>query len=165
MVIYFIKTHDTIQRNVHQETSYLAARKREDEFAIDDLVMDEEHDELFRRLFNEAKANIILFISPLYIAKTPTDLSPVFAEYKDYRQDRDFLLWLNMPKTFPVQYQKSIDTKIQQYMVDYIVGRWLENKSPNDAVVYLTRLDRTVLEINNYLKRRNGRLAKKPSFP
>lgn len=172
MIITFVHSHDTIQRYVHQETSYLAKRRfRENTQGeaiemMDELVMDSEHDYLFRRLFQEAKSEIIFVIKPAFIADTPTDLKSVFAEYPDYRRDRDFALYLDVPNTFPVQYHKSIDTKIQQYLIDYILWRWLETKAPEEAATFKARLEKLVLEINNLLNRKYGYYPhKKPSFP
>lgn len=171
MIIYFVQTHDTIKRYVHEETSYIAERTfRENTQGeaiemLDELVMDEEYDHLFRRLFAEAKSDVIYSISPIYLAETPTDLSSVFLEYHDFRADRDFSLWLDVPTTFPMQYKKTIDTKIQQYIIYYIMWKWLDTKMPEIAVTYKIDIDRLKLEINNLLRRRMNIPTKRPSFP
>lgn len=177
-VLFFYYTHDNIQKLVKQETSYLAERrsdtplKQGDNFGSqsgelfnDLLVMDEEYDVLFRRLFDEAHAEIILRIPSKYLAPTPTDLTPTLHEFPDFSKDRDFSLWLTMHCDFPMQYKKSIDIKLQQFIVDYICYRWLENKSPRDASGYFGRLEKTMDDINRLMMRKVKPLKRLPSFP
>jgi hypothetical protein len=114
---------------------------------------------------NDAKAEIINNISSNYMIDTPTDLEAVYTEFPDFRQDRDFNLWLNMHADFLLQYRKSIETKMQQYMIDYICYRWLETKSPNDAATYFSRLDGTLADIRQMLIRKRNPIKRKPSFP
>ena len=155
MILFFLYTHDNIQKLVKQETSYIAERRasptlnqgenfgsQAGELYNDLLVMDEEYDILFKRLFDEAHAEIVFNISSRHLAETPTDLEPVFREFPDFSQDRDFPLWLDVDGSFPMQYKKSIDIKIQQFIVDYICWRWLETKSPADAAFFHSAKDR-----------------------
>lgn len=170
MIIYFIFSHDSIQKAVKQETSLLAERKTIDtqngeRSFFEELVMDEEYDILFRRLFLEAHAEIMKIIPPKFLNSTPTDLSSTFTEFQDFRQDRDFALWLNTKCDFTEQYKKSIGIKIQQFLVDYICWRWLETKSPQDAITYYSRLNKNLLLIKELLFRIIHPLRKKPSFP
>lgn len=170
MIIYFIFSHDLIQKAVKLETSLLAKRRNiptQDgvESLFDDLVMDEDYDVLFRRLFAEAHAEVVRTIPPKMIEPTPTDLSSIFTEFEDFRQDRDFALWVDVNCDFPMQYKKSIDTKIEMYLIDYICYRWFETKSPQDSMTYYSRLNTTLNEIVRLLTRRTIPLQKKPSFP
>ncbi|NDV46106.1 hypothetical protein D0T49_03500 [Paludibacter sp. 221] len=171
MILFFIYTHDLIQQLVKQETSLLAERRFTElkdgskESLFDKLVMDEEYDVLFRRLFGEAHADIITKIPVNYLADTPTDLEPVYREFPDFSVDRDFNLYLEMHNDFPLQFRKSIDIKIQQYLIDNICYRWLETKSPNDAATYYSRLDKAIEDIKSLLIRRTTPLRRKPSFP
>lgn len=179
MILFFIYTKDLIQRAVKMETSLLAERRpsptqsqppsgsplTEVEMYNDTLVMDEEYEELFRRLFFQAHAEVILHIPSNYLTDTPTDLAPVFREFPDFRQDRDFALWLRMHDDFPVQYKKSIDIKIEQLLIDYICYRWFETKSPQDAMTYYSRLEPTADEIKRLLVRKEGPMRRLPSLP
>lgn len=171
MILYFIHTKDNIQSAVKQETSLLAERRYrelkggEREELLDELVMDEEYDDLFKRLFRQAHAELITNISSNYLAETPTDLSPVFSEFPDFRQDRDFSLWLDMHEDFPPQYRKSIDIKTEQFLIDYVCYRWLENKSPNDARYFLLRQEKTLEDIKRLLVRKIIPMRRRPSFP
>lgn len=182
MIIFYLYSKDLIQRGVKMETSYLAERRPyphpapavsdlpdsenlRGEMYNELLVMDEEYDELFRRLFFQARAEISANIASRYLSNTPTDLEPVYREFPDFRQDRDFALWLDMPCDFPLQYQKSIDIKIEQFLIDYVCWRWLETKSPADAVTYQARLEQLKEDIRLLLVRRDGGIRRKPSLP
>ena len=171
MILFFVYTHDLIQKLVKMETSLLAARqtvrtKEGDVIEMaDHLVMDEDHETQFRKLYFDARAEIVLHIPAVNLAETPTDLSPVLREFQDFSTDRDFCLWLKLHEDWPTQYQKSIDTKIQSYLVDYICYRWLEKISPNNAASYFGRLDKTVDDIQRMLVRRVNGVRRLPSFP
>ena len=167
MIIFFVITKDMLAKAVELETSLLAERRRDasGEEMLADLVMHDDYDVLFKRLMNDAKAEIINNISSNYMIDTPTDLEAVYTEFPDFRQDRDFNLWLNMHADFLLQYRKSIETKMQQYMIDYICYRWLETKSPNDAATYFSRLDGTLADIRQMLIRKRNPIKRKPSFP
>lgn len=171
MILFFIYTHDNIQQRVKEETSLLGERRRRvrsdgiEVELFDEIVFDEEYESLFRRLFLEAHAELLTGISSNYLKDTPTDLTPVFREFPDYRQDRDFLLWLNMPCDFTEQYRKSIDVKIEQFIIDYICWRWLETKSPQDAATYFGRWNDAKEKVKKMLARKNCPISRLPSFP
>jgi len=167
MIIYFIYTKDVVQKAVKRETSLLAERRRTAEGAelLDELVMDEEYDITFKALMNDAHAEIILNLAAHYLIDTPTDMEPVFQEFPDFRQDRDFNLWLNMHADWPTQYRKAVDIKLLSYIIDYICYRWLETKSPNDAQTYYSRLDKTIDDVKRMLTRKTVPLRRYPSFP
>lgn len=171
MQIYFVFTHDLIQKGVKLETSYLAVRRKQQteggalEEMLNELVMDEDHEVLFKRLFLQAHAEVISKISVNYLMDTPTDLQSVYTNFSDFREDRDFVLFLNMHWDFPLQYKKSIEVKLEQYLIDYICYRWLETKSPDDAVTYKARLEPTLTEIRVLLVRKTQPLKRMPSFP
>ena len=173
MVLFFIYTHDNIQKAVKMETSLLAERRASyadggqmsGEMYNDLLIMDEEYEALFKRLFLQAHAEVIKNIPVGYLKNTPTDLEPIYREFPDFRQDRDFVLWLILPETFPLQYKKSIDIKIEQFIIDYICWRWLENKSPQDANFYFVRLEQLVGDWKKLLANRTVGMRRMPSFP
>jgi len=166
MTIFFIYTKDTIQKAVKRETSLLAERRRDQQGQelLDELVMDEEYDITFKQLMNDAHAEIILNLAAHYLAETPTDLAPVFIEFPDFRQNRDFSLWLNMHEDWPKNYFKSVDIKLQGYITDYVCYRWLETKSPNDAATYFSRLNKTIDDVQRMLVRKTIPLRRYPCF-
>lgn len=160
-MIILLYTHDNIQKLVKAETSYVA--ERTDDF--DMYVMDEEYDIQFKRLFEEAHSDVITHIASKYLKDTPTDLEPAYREFPDFSQDRDFILWLDMPDTFTPQYRKSIDTKIQQYIVDYICCRWFETKLPQISASYFRRLAPTIEDVQRMMSRTVVPFRRLPSFP
>jgi hypothetical protein len=171
MIIFLMCTGDNIQKQVEMETSLLAERRRREfkdgtsEELLDELVMDEEYEILFKRLFNEGGAEVVKGISSNYLVGTPTDMEAVWREFPDFSQDRDFYLWLNMHDDFVLQYKKSIQVKLQQFLIDYVCWRWLETKSPDDAKTYLARLGVTMGDIQKLLIRKERPLRRLPSFP
>lgn len=171
MTVFYIITGDTLSKAVKLETSLLAMRRKKQQpdgslrEMLDELVLDEDNAILFKRLMNEAHADIITNISSNMLADTPTDMEPVLTEFPDFRQDMDTILYLNMHNDWPMQYKKSVDIKIRQYMIDYICWRWLETKSQEDAVTYQSRLYDTLESIRHLLVRKTGGLRIYPSWP
>ena len=171
MVFTFMYSHDNLQRLVKEETSLLAERRDEitkdgqtiDRFGL--LVMDEEYETMFRRLFSEASAELMTVIPVRLVQHTPTDLLPVFNEFPDFSKDRDFVLFLAMPHNFAPQYKHSIDALIQRFLIDYICWRWFETKSPVDAETYFNRLEKTKRDILDLLNKEFGVMMRMPSFP
>jgi len=169
MLIFSVHTKDNIQQGVKQETSHLAERRFKEtsngtQDMFNELVMDEAHDIAFKRYFNQAHAEIMKYIPPEYLHGTPTDLTPVLREFPDFRQDRDFNLWLIAPIGFLPNYRKSIDIKIEQFLIDYICYRWLETKSPNDAMAYFARLEKTMRDVLSFLRRSIKPVRRIPSW-
>ena len=160
MTIYFIITHDHIQQHVKMETSMVAAHKPEVGDVVDVLIMDEDHDPMFRQLFEQAHAEVISKMPVNYLMDTPTDIA-----LDNFRADRDFVLFLNMPDTFPLQYKKSVGIMMNQFFTDYVCYRWLETKSPQDAQTYAQRSQTMMQKIQLLLARRTVAPRLRPSFP
>ena len=180
MIFFFVYTHDRIQNGVKEETSLIAVRRNYvpptdrrgaqvniagGQPLFKELVMDEAYDTMFRRLFLEAHAEVVKVIPTRYLQTTPTDLTPVYHEFPDFHKDRDFLLFVDVGDNYPPQYRKSIDILIQRYLIDYICYRWFETKSPEDAVTFFGRLEKTTQDIVNLLNKRKGGIQRIPSFP
>lgn len=166
MIIFFILTRDMLQKAVKLETSILAKnRKDKDNNERLDLVMDDEfaNDIMFKRLMQDGHAEVIQNLSVNFLMDTPTDLQDVMTEFPDFSQDRDFCLFLNVSNNWSTQYRKSTDIKLQQYMIDYISYRWLENKSPDDASAYYSRLNKTIDDIQSLLVRTTVPLKRTPT--
>lgn len=146
--LVYLFTHDLIQQDVKQETSLIAERRTavnrqtgEEKPLYEQLVMDEEYDYLFRRLFGEAQAEVMAAIPSRCLRETPTDLKPLVLEHREYDDNRDWLLVLHTPEAFSRQYRKALDSTIEGLLVDYICWRWLETKSAEDAQWYLARIE------------------------
>lgn len=145
-----------LQNAVKQETSLLAVRRNTQNAdgsvieKFDELVMDEAYEILFKRLMNDAKSDIILNLSSNMIANTTTDIGS--------SDSNQFTLTLDMHADWPIQYQKTVDNKLQQYLIDYICYRWFETKSQNDAATYYNRLHGTLEDIRRLLVRKKNPL-------
>ncbi len=170
MKVTYIITGDLLAKAVKQETSLLAVRRNKEykdgtiENMMDVLVMDEDYEITFKRLMLDGKADIILNISSNMIVDTPTDLIPAYSEFPDFRQDRDFILHLNMHEDWPIQYKKTVENKIQQYLIDYICYRWFETKSPNDSAIYFSHLTPTIEDVRRLLVRKKIPLQIQPTI-
>ena len=170
MTIVLIYTNHNIFSGVKAETSLLAARRfREttqgEASMFDELVFDEEYEVMFKRLFSQAHAEVMKYIPPQYIDDTPTDIDVVYREFADFSQEDDWVLYLGVQGGFIGQYRKSIDIKIEQFLIDYICWRWLETKSPTDAIFYLNRLEPTMRDVLRLLARRGEPVRRIPNFP
>ena len=166
MIVPFIFTRDMLQKAVKLETSILAKHRKTKEGAeMLDLVMDEEFANgiMFKRLMQDAHAEVVQNLSVNFLADTPTDMQTVLTQFPDFTQDRDFFLFLNMHDDWPTQYRKTTDIKLQQYLIDYISYRWLETKSPNDAATYYARLHKTIDDIQSLLCRKTIPLRRIPT--
>lgn len=155
----YLFTHDLIQQDVKQETSLIAERRfavnkktGEETPLYEQLVMDEEYDYLFRRLFNEAQAAVISVIPSRCLKDTPTDLKPLL-EHREYDDNKDWLLVLRAPERFAPQYRKALDSEIEGLLVDLICFRWLETKSPEDAQGYFVRSEQRKEAIKKILSK------------
>lgn len=140
-------THDLIQQDVKQETSLLGERRSavnpktgEERPLYEQLVMDEEYDYLFRRLFNEAQSVVLAAIPGRYLKGTPTDFKPLL-EHREYDNNKDWILAIRPGENgMPMQYRKAWDSEVEGLLTDYITYRWLETKSPEDAQGYFVRV-------------------------
>jgi hypothetical protein len=84
----------------------------------------------------------------------PTE--PGYAESQDFSSDRDYTFSLIMPDDFNMHLAKAADAKIRQFLIAYILYRWLETKQPHEAVVYTERSGRVLGEVKALLERRTG---------
>jgi hypothetical protein len=145
--LIFIYSHDDILQDVKQESSHLALRKRDMEGFSDDkegtnyfglIVFDEAYLGKFRELFFDAQAEVTAAVSG-HTKEVPCP--PGFLELHNFRKDRDYILKLAMPDDFNKHLVKPVDIMIRQFIVAYIMYRWLETKLLEEAVVYRGRAD------------------------
>jgi hypothetical protein len=144
--LIFIYPHDDIFQDVKQETSYLAERMSDSEgnSLFESLVFDEEYLPLFRRLFFDARSCVTSALST-YMRDIPA--SGDYDEAQDFTDDRNYELILLMPEDFNFHLAGAMDAQIRQFLVAYIMYRWLETKLSEHAPVYLERADRVISDI------------------
>jgi hypothetical protein len=151
--LLFIYPHDDVFRDVKQESSYMAERMNDKEGAslFETLVFDEEYLALFRQLFSDARSQVTPALSA-YMKDLPVDAE--FYEAQDFSKDRNYELLLSMPDGFNSHLAKPVEAKIRQFLVAYILYRWLETKMPEQAAIYLARAEKTLSEAKGVLDKR-----------
>ena len=136
--LVFMFSHDNIFAGVKQETSLLAERKFDEDnnSLFEELVFDEEYLIKFRELFFDAQAEVTPALSA-YMRDIPVEGG--YFEEQDFSSDRDYIFNLLMPDDWNFHLVKPVDIKIRQFLIAYIVYRWLETKLPQEALIYQQR--------------------------
>jgi hypothetical protein len=165
-MLLFIYSSDLIFQDVKQEASHLAVRKRDREgISLDGeggsyfemFVFDEAYTVKFRELFLDARAEVTSAVSA-YLKSVP--VFPEYLEEEDFHKDRDFTFELAMPDDFNFHMFKPLNIKIRQYLIAYIMYRWLETKLPEEASVYLERASHVLDDIKKLLNQRTKPLRR-----
>lgn len=158
ILVPYIFSHDYILETVKQESSLYAERKVSDtgESLFEKLVFDEEYDRKFRELFFDAQASVIDRFGAYmqYAADSDTEY---FFEESDFSIDRDFTFNLLMPDDYNQFYNKQVSIKTREFLVSYIMYRWLETKSPQEAAIFKMRADSALMDARAYLEKRIAR--------
>lgn len=158
ILVPYIFSHDYILEAVKQESSLYAERKTSDtgESLFERLVFDDEYSRKFRELFFDGQAPVIDRFGA-YMQYAADETSTYFFEEADFSIDRDFTFSLLMPDDYNQFYNKQVSIKIREYLVAYIMYRWLETKSPQEAAVYKMRADDALMDARAYLEKRTAR--------
>jgi hypothetical protein len=151
--LIFIYPHDDVFQDVKQESSLLAERTgdREGNSLFETTVFDEEYLTLFRQLFSDARSHVTPALSA-WMKDIPAEAE--FYEAQDFSKDRNCEVILSMPDDFNFHLAKPVDAKIRQFIVAYVMYRWLETKLPEQAAVYRERAEKTIAEVKNLLNSR-----------
>lgn len=151
--LVFIFSHDAIFQGVKQESSQLAIRKsdRDGNPLFEQIVFDEAYLPKFRELFFDAQAEVIPAVSR-YMRDIPSEAE--YFEHTDFTKDRDYTFSLLMPRDFNMHMAKPVDIKIKQFLIAYIMYRWLETKLPEEAATYMERANMVLMEAKGALERR-----------
>jgi hypothetical protein len=149
--LVFIFSCENIFQSVKIEASQFAVRRfdKDGSNLFDELVFDEAYIPTFRELFFDGQAEIIAALSA-YTKDVPVD--PEYFEAQDFSKDRDFRFELAMDDNFNPHLAKAVDIKIKEFLVAYILYRWLETKTPEYASIYLDRLTKVKEEIKKMLE-------------
>ena len=151
--IVLIYSRDSVFQSVKQESSLLAERKFDanGESLFEQLVFDEEYPVLFRQLFFEAQAEVTVALSG-YMKDVPVE--PDYFETQDFTKDTDYIVCLSVPKDWNFHLAKPVDIKVKEFIVAYILYRWLETKLPEEASVYLRRAQSVLEDAKGMLEKR-----------
>ncbi|MCL2650322.1 MAG: hypothetical protein FWD60_04745 [Candidatus Azobacteroides sp.] len=151
--LMFIYSHDNIFASVKQEASLLAIRRTDADGnnLFEQLVFDEAYLILFRQLFFEAQAEVTVAFSG-YMKDVPTEAD--YFETQDFFENRDYVFYLVMPDDWNFHLFKPVDIKVKEYLIAYIMYRWLETKLPQEAATYLQRATAVLDDSRNLLEKR-----------
>lgn len=158
IIVPYIFTHDHILEAVKQESSIYAVRKttEEGDSLFDQFVFDEDYFRKFRELFFDAQAMVIDRYGA-YMQYTTDDEGAYLFEESDFSKDRDFNFSLLMPNDYNQFYNKHVSIKTREFIVSYIMYRWLETKSQQEAALYKDRSDNSLMDGRAYLEKRIAR--------
>lgn len=149
----FIYSHDNVFQGVKQESSQLAIRKSDKDGnpMFEQIVFDEAYLPKFRELFFDAQAEVTPAVSR-YLRDIPVE--PEYFETQDFSKDIDYTFNLIMPDDFNMHMAKTADIKIKQFIIAYIMYRWLETKLPEESDIYMERANTVLSEAKGLLERR-----------
>ncbi|MDR0823887.1 MAG: hypothetical protein LBN74_02260 [Prevotella sp.] len=156
----FIYSHENVFQGVKQESSQHAIRKSDKDAnpLFEQLVFDEAYLPKFRELFFDAQAEVTSAVSR-YMRDIPAE--PEYFETQDFSKDRDYTFSLLMPDDFDMHMAKPCDIKIKQFLIAYIMYRWLETKLPEESAIYMERAGSVLSEAKNLLERRLNPIRRK----
>ena len=165
IIVPYIFSHDHILEAVKQESSLYAERKiaENGESMFDMFVFDEEYYRKFRELFFDAQAKVIDRYGA-YMQYVPETDEQYFFEEADFSIDRDFTFSLLMPCDYNQFYNKQVSIKTREFLVAYIMYRWLETKDAQDAALYKARADNALMDGRAYLEKRIARSRTSGNF-
>jgi hypothetical protein len=148
--IVFVFSHDVIFDGVKQESSLLAIRMRDEQGngLFDEFVFDEDYLTKFRELFFDARAAMDFILSK-YMKEVPVDV--LYSEAKDFSKERDYEVFLSMPDHWNFHLSSPLNSKIKEFLIAYILWRWLETKDTGRAIIYKSRSESVDEEIKRML--------------
>ena len=158
IVVPYTFTRDHILEAVKQESSLYAERKITEEGVnlFEQLVFDDEYYRKFRELFFDAQAKVMDRYGA-YMQYVPETDEQYYFEEADFSIDRDFSFSLLMPCDYNQFYNKQVSIKTREFLVSYIMYRWLETKAPQDAALFMHRADNSLMDGRAYLEKRVAR--------
>lgn len=162
MIQIFTSTQEEIQKAVAMESSILGVRTKDNngDTMLDELVLDQAYELFLRQYFLDARSRLIMDFQ----AYTKNiDPGTVYFDSEDATSYTDFVFAVDLPETFNKNMLIPITTNIKEFIVAYIMYRWLETKMPNIAGVYKSRTDAIVEVLKTLFNARTALLRRKPS--
>jgi hypothetical protein len=152
-VITIVIPFREMQERVLEESSHFAARQRDREGNVlfEEFVFDEGYETKFRSYFYSAQGELTEYLSA-YLKFMPT-ASELIETDKAGRED--WVMQLLMPCAFNEALAGPVGFKIEDFVENYIMYRWLETKSPEAATVYMATSNKLKSEINANLNKRS----------
>lgn len=152
-LLTFIYSHESIFHDVKQESSQFAIRKSDKSGnpMFEHIVFDEAYLPRFRELFFDAQSEVTPSVSR-YLRDVPYKAE--YFETQDFSKNKDYTFSLILPDDFNMHMSKPIDIKIKQFIIAYIMYRWLETKLPEESAIYMQRANMVLSEAKGLLERR-----------
>lgn len=162
MIQIFTSTQEEIQKAVARESSILGVRTKDNngDTMLDEIVFDEEYQLSLRDYFLDARGRLIMDFQAY---TKNVDPGEVYFDSEDADSYKDFVFAVDLPETFNKNMLVPITTNIKEFIVAYIMYRWLETKMPNIAGVYKLRTDAIIGVLKSLFNARTVLLRRKPS--
>lgn len=156
MITLFKYSSEGIMKAVKRESSYIGVRRFSEDGVVllDDIVYDEAYEIQFRDHFLAARGNVVE--ATLAYGKS-IDEGHDFFEIDDMYDKNDFNLFLDLPANFAYGMAGPLTSRIKDYLVAYILYRWLETKLPQEAQVHLERSIAYLQDVKRYCEMRTER--------
>jgi hypothetical protein len=153
-VITVVVAFKEMQQRVVEESSHFALRQRDGEGGslFDGFVLDEGYETKFRSYFYAAQGELTEYLAA-YLAPASDELELIETGKVG---DEDWVVQLCMPRAFNDALAKPVGLKIEDFVENYILYRWLETKQQEAAAVYMAAADKLKREINADLNKRSG---------
>jgi hypothetical protein len=153
IIITIVIPFKEMQQRTLEESSHYAARQRDKDgkSLFEEFVLDEGYETKFRSYFYSAQGELTEYLSA-YLKNMP-----VVPELIDTGKagKEDWVIQLPMPLTFNEALARPVGFKIEDFVENYIMYRWLETKSPEAAATYMITSDKLKSEINANLNKRS----------
>lgn len=146
----YITSKTIFQRSQHEITEL--ARRRTDQqghtlYPL--LVMDDDHYLIFRDYFREASAQIkekctaYIKNNPVILGEDTNDITGM---------DENLFLTLHLPQTFSTIMAQNIHNAIYNFLIAWVIYRWLEYKLPQEAILFRQKADTHLSNLNTLLE-------------
>ncbi|MDR2413501.1 MAG: hypothetical protein LBD64_00755 [Odoribacteraceae bacterium] len=135
MNVYFVFRQEDVARDVERTTALAGKFARDENGAslFDSVVLDGDYPEPVRKLFLEARAEVLLYLTPWTRQQCPGEF-----DAEDFDDEKDFALFLDIPNR---NMSLVMDAKIAEFITAYIIYRWLEINRPEMAAIFLARAE------------------------
>jgi hypothetical protein len=154
-----------MQQRVVDESSHFALRQHSREGAplFEAFTLDEGYETRFRSYFYAAQGELTAYMSAYLMLPSPETIELVeTGEASDAPDisEEDWIIRLRMPRAFDGRLAKPAGFKIEDFVENFIMYRWLETKAPEAAAVYGATADKLKTEINADLNKRLGGIVR-----
>lgn len=149
--ITFVYEYKLVKARVEKKLAQYAVRKtdKDGNSLFEALVFDDENKDLFTEYFREA-GSLFKMKAAAYLRYYP--------DFSTYREDEsyhpeDFTCTLLMPLHYNHNFTDMVNDEGMKLFVNYICYRWLEDKDPDGASIYLQGVETSANNIQTCLNK------------